>query len=160
MGMGAAPLAAVVVACVLGGCDGGSADHDASVDAAPTADAGPRPDADPSVPVALEPGRYTLTWTCVTGCAPLLFPPGTYGLVEVSDGLALDYSAPGTTETYAATGQLDVDDGCVAVTAFSWSVGTTDPYRYCSAIGGPEAEVAYRPDSGSLSTYLAHAIPE
>jgi hypothetical protein len=126
-------------------------------DAADLADAQTAPDADPSTPIALEPGVYSLTWSCVTGCGPLLFPPAAFGRLDVDDGLALHYNAPGTAEQYDAAGELDADD-CVAVPGFAWSVGSTLAYRWCAAIGGPVAEVTYTPTTeGYSSTYRVTA---
>lgn len=127
------------------------------------ADASPgEPDAepDPDEPIALEPGVYDLEWTCLDGCGPLAFPPGTYTELVVSEGYDLTWRTAEAVNEQAVTA-LAGDSLCVEASALSYSSGSTAPIQFCPEIGGPVADVTYTANVGPMPVrvYRVKAMP-
>lgn len=121
------------------------------------ADAGPPLDA-AAGPIALSPGSYELTWTCIDGCRPLLFPPSSYTELEAVSGEVTFYTAGmGSAKVVAMT-----NGACASVEALVYENGSTNSFEFCPAAGGPEAQVVYSATSGPDvdRTYAVTATPE
>jgi hypothetical protein len=147
-----------VLLVVLVGC---SSDEPRAVDLEGDVDAGPAADANPDLPRDLTPGVYELEWTCVDGCGPLQFPPGSFNRLEVSAGFELRWYVDAAINEQLSPAGLS-DSLCVVSAGLEWSSGSTAAIGFCAEVGGPEADVVYTADFGPqpTRTYRVKAIPE